>query len=241
MKLELRPENVKLRVKPTNKPIYQLKHGGIGVVRVHDKALQAAQEPLVKAMYRTMRMAEGIDNGSMDPSSVVDHCMDIVAMSANSMLQIDQVRRDIYKPVLPPDLKGLVDRPAGDHELLFGDDLPARQKEITATRELAQSFERPQQFARSTPHNNNNNNNNNPYRINTRTTPYSGRPSRYHSGRGSRKQVAYTPYSRPTSGSRPGANNNTYNPTNLQGSSKNFGSLPKRKPAGGYSKWQGRR
>ena len=50
LKEELRPENVKLRVKPTNRAIYQLKHGAMGAIRVQDKALQDAQEPLAKAM-----------------------------------------------------------------------------------------------------------------------------------------------------------------------------------------------
>ena len=78
LKEELCPENVKLRVKPTNRAIYQLKHGAMGAIRVQDKALQAAQEPLAKAMYRTMRVAEGITSNKMDPSSAVDHCMDSV-------------------------------------------------------------------------------------------------------------------------------------------------------------------
>ena len=50
LKEELRPENVKLQVKPTNRAIYQLKNGAMGAIRVQDKALQAAQEPLAKAM-----------------------------------------------------------------------------------------------------------------------------------------------------------------------------------------------
>ena len=62
LKEELRPENVKLRVKPTNRAVYQLKHGARGAIRAQDKALQAAQEPLTKAMYRTMRVAEGISS-----------------------------------------------------------------------------------------------------------------------------------------------------------------------------------
>ena len=69
LKEELCPESVKLRVKPTNRAIYQLKHGAMGAIRVQDKALQAAQQPLAKAMYRTMRVAEVITSDNMDPSS----------------------------------------------------------------------------------------------------------------------------------------------------------------------------
>ena len=46
LKEELRPENVKLPVKPTNRAVYQLKHGAMGAIMAQDKALQAAQEPL---------------------------------------------------------------------------------------------------------------------------------------------------------------------------------------------------
>ena len=115
LKEEIQPENVKLRAKPTNRAVYQLKHGVIGAVRAQDKALQAEQEPLAKAMYRTMRVAEGISSETIDPSSAVDHCMDIVAMTTNALHQIDQVRRDLYKPVLPSSLKDLISCPLGDN------------------------------------------------------------------------------------------------------------------------------
>ena len=140
LKEELRPENVKLRVKPTNRAIYQLKHGAMGAIRVQDKALQVAQEPLAKAMYRTMRVAEGITSDKMDPSSAVDHCMDIVAMATNALHQIDQGRRELYKPVLPSSLKDLISCPLGDNAELFGDNLKDRQKEIIASNELSHSL-----------------------------------------------------------------------------------------------------
>ena len=112
----------------------------MGAIRVQDKALQAVQEPLAKAMYRTMRVAEGITSEKMDPSSAVDHCMDIVAMSTNALHQIDQVRRELYKPVLPSSLKDLISCPLGDNAELFGDNLKDRQKEIVASNELSQSL-----------------------------------------------------------------------------------------------------
>ena len=157
LKEELRPENVKLRVKPTNRAIYQLKHGAMGAIRVQGKALQAAQEPLAKAVYRTMRVAEGITSDKMDPSSAVDHCMDIVAMATNALHQIDQVRRELYKPVLPSSLKDLISCPLGDNAELFGDNLKDRQKGIVASNELSQSlaekpatatYGRPPQYSR---------------------------------------------------------------------------------------------
>ena len=67
LKEELRPENVKLLVKPSNHAVYQLTYGAMGAVMAQDKALQATQEPLAKAMYRTMRVAEGISSETIAP------------------------------------------------------------------------------------------------------------------------------------------------------------------------------
>ena len=58
-------------------------YGVIGIVQVHDKVVQVAQEPLAKAMYRTMSVGEGISSETMDSSSVIDHCMYIVARATN--------------------------------------------------------------------------------------------------------------------------------------------------------------
>ena len=88
-----------------------------------------------------MRVAEGISSETIDPSSAVDHCMDIVAMATNALHQIDQVRRDLYKPVLPSSLKDLISCSLGDNSELFGDNLKERQKEILVSNELAQSLE----------------------------------------------------------------------------------------------------
>ena len=208
LKEELRPEYVKLRVKPTNRAIYQLKHGAMGAIRVKEKALQAAQEPLAKAMYRTMRVAEGVTSDKMDPSSAVDHCMDIVAMATNALHQIDQVRRELYKAVLPSSLKDLISCPLGDNAELFGDNLKDRQKEIVASNELSQSLaEKP-------------------------PTSTSGRPPQYG------RRVYPKPYARPPTTwnkyppSAPVATTTShgYRP------SKNAYSLPRRRPAGGATK-----
>ena len=74
---------------------------------------------IVKAMYRTTRVAEGII--TIDSTSAVD--------------QFEQVGKDLYKPVLPSSLKGLIDCPLGHKSGLFGDNLEGKQKEIVASNE----------------------------------------------------------------------------------------------------------
>ena len=161
-----------------------------------------------------MRVAEGITSDKMDPSSAVDHCMDIVAMATNALHQIDQVRRELYKPVLPSSLKDLISCPLGDNAELFGDNLKDRQKEIIANNELSQSLaEMP-------------------------ATATYGRPPQYG------RRVYPKPYARPpTTWSKypPSAPVAT---TTSQGyrPSKNAYSLPRKRPAGGggRNKRQGR-
>ena len=59
--------------------------------------------------------------------------------------QLDQVRRLGFKPVLPSHLKGLAKVPPSLHSELFGDDLPARQKELKDKSDLAESLGKPQE------------------------------------------------------------------------------------------------
>ena len=88
-------------------------------------------------MYRTVRVAHGISLGTTNPFYSVDHCMDIVAMTTNALHQIDQVRRDMYKPVLPSILKGRIIQ---NNSELFWDNRKERRIEIVACNELAQSL-----------------------------------------------------------------------------------------------------
>ena len=69
----------------------------------------------------------------MDPSPVIDDCMDMVAMATNALHQIDQVRRDMYKTV-PSSLKGYLPPHWGSFGVVWG------QKVIVVSNELAQSL-----------------------------------------------------------------------------------------------------
>ena len=57
--------------------------------------------------------------------------------------QLDQVRRSAFKPVLLTHLKGLAKVPPSPHSELFGNDLPARQKELKEKADLAASLRKP--------------------------------------------------------------------------------------------------
>ena len=59
--------------------------------------------------------------------------------------QLDQVKRSGFKPVLPTHLKGLAKVPPSPHSELFGDDLPACQKELKDKSGLAESLGKPQE------------------------------------------------------------------------------------------------
>ena len=61
----------------------------------------------------------------------------MVTFNSLAMQQLDQVRTMAFKPVLPPHLCDLTKLPTGKHAEIFGDDLPARQKELQTKAELA--------------------------------------------------------------------------------------------------------
>ena len=72
-----------------------------------------------------------------------DHCLHTVTFNSLAMQQLDHARRMAFKPVLPPYLHGLNKLPTGKHAEIFGDDLPARQKELKAKAEFAASLVKP--------------------------------------------------------------------------------------------------
>ena len=67
----------------------------------------------------------------------------MVTFNSFALQQLEQVRRTAFMPVLPPHLCGLTKLPTGKHAEIFGDDLPARQKEFQTKAELAASLVKP--------------------------------------------------------------------------------------------------
>ena len=56
------------------------------------------------------------------------------------MQQLDQVRRNAFKPVFTGHLLPLTKLPPGKHSSLFGDDLKDRKKIVQADAELAETL-----------------------------------------------------------------------------------------------------
>ena len=122
------------------------------IIRSRDAKLQEAQGSLVKSSYVTMKMAEDLAQaqarGDLSPQLydvLSDHCLHAFTFNSVPVQQLDQVRRLGFKPVLPTHLKGLAKVPPSPHSELFGDDLPARQKELKDKSDLAESLGKPQE------------------------------------------------------------------------------------------------
>ena len=124
----------------------------MSIIRSRDAKLQEAQGSLVKSSYVDMKMAEDLAQaqarGNLSPQLydvLSDHCLHAFTMNSVAVQQLDQVRRSGFKPVLSTHLKGLAKVPPSAHSELFGDDLPARQKELKDKSDLAESLWRPQE------------------------------------------------------------------------------------------------
>ena len=109
-------------------------------IRNVDARLQEVQATIVKSSYVTMKLAEEMmqahTEGHVPPwlyNGFSDNCLHTVTFNSFVLQQLDQVRRTAFKPVLPPHLPGLTKLPTGKHAEIFGDDLPARQKELNAS------------------------------------------------------------------------------------------------------------
>ena len=137
-------------VRPTNSGVYTLKDPAIYAIRNVDARLQEVQTTIAMSFYENVKLAEEMMKANMEghlPTNLYelfsDHCLHTVTFTSLAMQQLDQVRRAAFKPVLPPPLRGLTKLLAGKHAEIFGDDLPARQKELQTKADLAASLVKP--------------------------------------------------------------------------------------------------
>ena len=144
--------NIDMVVRTTNNGLFSLKNPAMPIIKSMDAKLQEAQGSLVKSSYVTMKMAEDLAQaqarGDLFPQLydvLSDHCLHAFTMNSVAVQQLDQVRRLGFKPVLPTHLKGLAKVSPSPHSELFGDDLPAHQKELKDKSDLAESLGRPQE------------------------------------------------------------------------------------------------
>ena len=73
-------------------------------------------------------------------SPATDKIMDGIILLTNSLQTTDQLRSDMYKNVLPSEWKGLMSKPKGPHDELFGD-IEARVKDFQTQQNILQSFQ----------------------------------------------------------------------------------------------------
>ena len=147
--------NIDMVVRTTNNGLFSLKDPAMPIIRSRDAKLQEAQGSFVKSSYVTMKMAEDLAQaqarGDLSPQLydvLSDHCLHAFTLNSVAVQQLDQVRRLGFKPVLPTHLKGLAKvspPPPSPHSELFGDDLPACQKELKDKSDLAEYLGKPQE------------------------------------------------------------------------------------------------
>ena len=139
-----RPGNAQ-DVRPTNPGIYNFKKLNMPALCSQDAKLQSSQRALAKSNYVLMQSAATLESSHKKNEvsddivgKMLDSCIHAVTLS--TMQQLDQVRRDAFKPVLPGDLLPLTKLPPVKHSSLFGDDLKERQKIVQAEAELAETL-----------------------------------------------------------------------------------------------------
>ena len=135
-----RPTNVDMKVKPTNKEIFIIRHGAMPSLRKADCALQNVQTTLVKSSYSMMKVVDDLvkaEKGdlSADVGYTINSVLEAVTLNTLALQSMDQLRHEKFLTIL----KGLTERPKGSHEHLFGD-IKERQVEAKAKAEMVASL-----------------------------------------------------------------------------------------------------
>ena len=131
------PGNIDNDNSQVNKEIFQMPGSSMSRVRSNDIELQSIVKTLVKAMCPIIYHADKCyEANSTKPATQISNsetigaCMDTLFLVQHAINQIDDYRREKYKPELPGVLKKLSKEPQGKSTLLFGDNLEVRIKEI---------------------------------------------------------------------------------------------------------------
>ena len=136
----LRPENVNLLTKLTNKSIFTLDCGEASFARATDIKLQKIQKQVEMATYPIILAMDQLKNTKSNLlSPITDKIMEGIILLTNTLQNTDQARRELYKNVLPTEWKGLITKPEGPHEELFGD-VDNRLQELQTQQKLSSSL-----------------------------------------------------------------------------------------------------
>ena len=133
---EMRPENIDLLMRTTNRTIFKLNCGDVSHARSTDIKLQHAEQNVVKATYPIIRAVadlQQLEQPTLKPA--LEKLMDGVILLTDTIQELEQSRRELYKNVLPDGWKGLLAKPDEKHDELFGN-IETRLKDCQADTKL---------------------------------------------------------------------------------------------------------
>ena len=133
-----------MKMKPTNKEIFTIRHGAMPSLRKADCSLRNVQTTLVKSSYSMMKVEDDLAktekrDQSVDVGDTIKSVLEAVTLNTLALQHMDQLRHDKFLTVLPRNRKSLAERPKGSHEQLFGD-IMERQIEAEAKAEVVDSL-----------------------------------------------------------------------------------------------------
>ena len=117
----MRPENVDLMMRTTNRTIFKLNCGNVSHARSTDIKLQHAEQNVGKSTYPIIRAVEELKQlwqPALKPA--IDKLADGIILLTDTVQDMEQSRRDLYKTVLPEGWKGFLAKPEESHDELFG-------------------------------------------------------------------------------------------------------------------------
>ena len=133
---EMRPENIDLLMRTTNWTIFKLNCGDVSHARSTDIKLQHAEQNVVKATYPIIRAVADLQQLEQPTlKSALEKLMDGVIPLTDTIQELEQSRRELYKNVLPDGWKGLLAKPDEKHDELFGN-IETRLKDCQADTKL---------------------------------------------------------------------------------------------------------
>ncbi|KAJ8035056.1 hypothetical protein HOLleu_22144 [Holothuria leucospilota] len=130
------PENIELmQTTQVNKLIWD--HLQLGT-RTRDIKLQKIQMLNMKAMTALTSLLNDtlVSKAKLDKQSLLLKVTDALALMGSANVDLNQLRRDLIKPELKPEYKGLFDKSTPPSKLLFGDDIPQKLRDISDANKL---------------------------------------------------------------------------------------------------------
>ena len=117
--------------------------------RSEDIKLQAIQQSLIKSHVCVLRVAEALSNSAKanekpDYKSVLSTLRDSMALAGHSNQDLNQFRRELFKPSISGSMQRIVKDVPEEEENLFGDNLEKRAKELDTPPEERESTGIPQ-------------------------------------------------------------------------------------------------